>query len=50
MDEAAFQAHLQTPHFIKWRDTVKGWMEERPPGAGAGAGSSNIWPSDDEWK
>ena len=23
-------------------------MEERPEGAGAGAGSSNIWPSDEE--
>ncbi|MBI4553932.1 MAG: antibiotic biosynthesis monooxygenase [Candidatus Latescibacteria bacterium] len=46
-DEAAFQAHLQTPHFIKWRDTVKDWVEERPQGAGAG--SHNIWPPDDEW-
>ena len=21
-DEAAFNAHLETPHFLKWRDTV----------------------------
>ena len=24
VDEAAFQAHTKTPHFLKWRDTVKG--------------------------
>ena len=48
VDEAAFQEHLKAPHFIKWRDTVKDWTEERPPGAARG--SSNIWPTDDEWK
>ena len=47
-DEAAFQAHTEAPHFIKWRDTVKDWMDERP--VGAGAGSYNIWPPDDGWK
>ena len=30
VDEAAFQEHLKAPHFIKWRDTVKDWTEERP--------------------
>ena len=50
VDEAAFQEHLKAPHFIKWRDTVKDWTGERPPGAGAARGSSNIWPTDDEWK
>ena len=54
VDEAAFQAHLEAPHFIKWRDTVKDWFDrgdgegERPKGAGGG--SSNIWPPDDDWK
>jgi hypothetical protein len=48
VDEAAFQAHTRTPHFIKWRDTVKDWFDQRPQGAGAG--SSNIWPPDDGWK
>ena len=48
VDAAAFQAHTQTPHFLKWRDTVKDWMDDRP--VGAGAGSSNIWPPDDGWK
>ena len=28
VDEAAFQAHLQAPHFIKWRDTAKDWFAE----------------------
>ncbi len=27
-DEAAFEAHTQTPHFIRWRDTTKEWIEE----------------------
>jgi quinol monooxygenase YgiN len=47
-DEAAFQAHLQTPHFNQWRDTVEDWMDEGPPVAGPG--SYNIWPPDDEWR
>jgi quinol monooxygenase YgiN len=47
-DEAAFQAHLQTPHFIKWRDTVKDWMDKGPQGAGKG--SYSIWPPDAAWK
>jgi len=48
VDEAAFQAHTRTPHFLKWRDTVKDWFDEGPKGAGKG--SSNIWPPDDGWK
>jgi (4S)-4-hydroxy-5-phosphonooxypentane-2,3-dione isomerase len=24
-DRAAFDAHLQMPHFFRWRDTVKDW-------------------------
>lgn len=47
-DEAAFQAHLQTPHLIKWRDTVKDWREEGL--RGAARGSHNVWPPDGEWK
>ncbi|MCZ6677513.1 MAG: putative quinol monooxygenase [Candidatus Poribacteria bacterium] len=48
VDEAAFRAHLQAPHCIKCRDTVKDWSDEAPKGAGTG--SSNIWPPDDAWK
>jgi quinol monooxygenase YgiN len=47
-DEAAFQAHTQAPHFIKFRDTTKDWRREGPQGAGRGA--SNIWPPDSQWK
>ena len=47
-DEAAFEAHLQTPHFIKWRDTVKDWIEGGPQGPGKG--SYNIWPPDGDWQ
>ena len=46
-DEAAFQAHLQAPHLIKFRETTQAWRVEGPQGAGRG--SSNVWPSDDEW-
>lgn len=48
-DEAAFQAHTQAPHFIKWRDATKDWREDGPL-QGAGSGASNIWPPDNEWK
>ena len=46
--EAAFQQHMQTPHYTKWRDTVKDWMDEAPQSAGYGA--YNIWPGDDNWR
>ena len=47
-DEGAFEAHLQTPHFIKWRDAVKDWIDVGPQGAGKG--SYNIWPPDSDWQ
>ena len=46
-DEAAFQAHLQAPHLIKFRETTQAWRAAGPQGAGRG--SSDVWPSDDEW-
>ena len=46
-DEAAFQVHLQAPHFIKWRDTVKDWFDEGIKGAAKG--SHMIWPPDEAW-
>ncbi|MCL4861746.1 MAG: antibiotic biosynthesis monooxygenase [Caldilineaceae bacterium] len=49
VDEAAFQAHLEAPHFIKWRDTVKDWRAEGGL-QGAGRGAYNIWPPDEEWQ
>jgi hypothetical protein len=47
-DEAAFQAHTQAPHFLKFRDATKDWRAEGPQGAGRGA--SNIWPPDNQWQ
>ena len=47
-DEAAFQAHTQAPHFIKFRDAT---ADIRVEGIqGAARGSSNVWPTDGEWK
>ena len=31
-DEAGAQAHKQTPHYNKWRETVASWMAERRRG------------------
>ena len=28
-DRAAFEAHLQTPHFFRWRDATQSWITER---------------------
>jgi quinol monooxygenase YgiN len=25
-DRAAFEAHLQTPHFFRWRDATQAWV------------------------
>ena len=44
-DRAAFDAHLQAPHFIKWRDAVADWFAE-PAVAGRG---SNVFPTDADW-
>ena len=47
VDEAAFQAHMETPHFIRWRDTTQDWVAERPEGKAIGA--SVIWPPREDW-
>src|SRR4030095_12822933 len=47
-DEAAFQAHLQAPHLLKFRETTKDWRVKGLQGAGRG--SLNIWPPDSAWK
>ena len=47
-DEAAFQAHLQAPHLLKFREITQDWRVEGLQGAGRG--SSNIWPPDSAWK
>ena len=47
-DEAAFQAHTQTPHFIKFREMSGDWRGEGGL-QGAGRGATNIWPPDSQW-
>ena len=47
-DESDFHAHLQAPHFLKFREASDGWSEELGQ-QGAGRGASNIWPPDKEW-
>ena len=47
-DEAAVQEHGKAPHYIRWEQAVKDWRDEGPKGAGRG--SHNIWPPDEEWK
>ena len=28
-DRAAFEAHLKTPHFFRWRDATQDWITDR---------------------
>ena len=46
-DEAAFQAHMQTPHLKKLLDTIGDWREEGPQGATRG--SYTLWPPDGDY-
>lgn len=48
VDEAAFQAHTRTPHFLKFQDVGEGWKEQAGL-VGAGSGAFNISPTDNEW-
>ena len=43
-DKQAFQEHIETPHFKKWRDAVQDWQEDRP--MNPVIGGSHIWPPD----
>ncbi|PKB73459.1 MAG: hypothetical protein BZY75_01725 [SAR202 cluster bacterium Io17-Chloro-G7] len=47
-DEAAFEAHTQSPHYLKFRGESDGWREQGGL-EGAGRGASNIWPPNNEW-
>jgi autoinducer 2-degrading protein len=44
-DRAAFDHHMTTPHFIRWRDTVRDWFLS-PPVVGSGP---SIFPADADW-
>ena len=45
-DEAAFQAHLETPHFLTW----KGIVEEMFDGELEITAMKTLFPSDDGWR
>jgi autoinducer 2-degrading protein len=45
-DEAAFEAHQQTPHFKKWIETVRDWFV----GELEITRMSTIFPSDEGWR
>ncbi|PYM05267.1 MAG: antibiotic biosynthesis monooxygenase [Candidatus Rokuibacteriota bacterium] len=41
-----FAAHQQTAHYLRWKDTVAGWMAEPR----AGVRHRSVFPADAEWK
>ncbi len=45
-DEAALETHRNAPHFLKWRETVKDWLEGEPQRVMM----NTIFPSDDGWR
>ena len=46
IDEAAFEDHLQAPHFVKWRETVKeDWYAEPVQDVRGWS----IYPTDSNW-
>ena len=47
-DEAAFRAHQESPHYLKFRGMSDGWRGDSGV-QGAGRGCSNIWPPDNDW-
>jgi (4S)-4-hydroxy-5-phosphonooxypentane-2,3-dione isomerase len=44
-DEAATKAHKETPHYVKWRDTVASMMAETR----TSVKFTNLFPDDQEW-
>ena len=42
---ADFTAHQQTPHYLKWKETVAGWMAEPR----VGVKHASVYPPDAEW-
>ncbi len=49
VDEAAFQAHTSSEHYLK-AIAVLGELRDDPVLQGAARGSVNVWPPDAEWK
>ena len=50
IDEAAFQAHTESEHYLKAVPVLGGLMDEAGGLKGAAFGSTNVWPPDSEWK
>ena len=44
-DRVAFDFHMTTPHFLKWKDAVTDWFAA-PPVVAAGP---NVFPGDGDW-
>ena len=44
VSKAAFGEHVKAPHFIKYRDAVKGWAEE----SGAYR-ATTLFPTEGDW-
>jgi len=44
-DRAAFEVHMTTPHFLKWKHAVQEWLAA-PPVVGAGP---SVFPADGDW-
>ncbi len=49
-DEAAFQAHGQSPHYLANIGTIQSLREDAAGLQGSARGSVNIWPPDGEWQ
>ena len=47
-DEAAFQAHLEAPHFAVFKEAADKWRVDGIQGSARG--SKNLWPTDAEWR
>jgi (4S)-4-hydroxy-5-phosphonooxypentane-2,3-dione isomerase len=45
-DRAAFDAHTQAPHFLKWRDAVAGWTA----GPTEVLRAFTVFPEDSGWQ
>ncbi|MDP6072759.1 MAG: putative quinol monooxygenase [SAR202 cluster bacterium] len=48
VDEDAFKAHCEAPHFTKWLNATADWRDDAPLLDASEA--HNIWPPDAEWK
>ncbi len=49
-DQATLDTHMQSPHYLKYREATKGCRVEGGVTFQAGPGASSIWPTDDQWK